>query len=327
MTNVLKYLAVVVLTCLLVLFLAQSSAFANDGGAAGGALSSRDEVWRDQKRSRDVPVRIVMPTAATDAALLPVILFSHGLGGSLEGGKIWAAEWAANGYIVVTMQHAGSDEGIWKGKSRVERVAALKNAKTGANLMARLGDVAFVLDEVERRRESDAAWRHADLKRIGMSGHSFGAGTTLGVTGQRLGPFIGQADLRIKAAIAFSPLGNKRMGDIEAQFANIRLPFFSITGDEDGEILGDGTQPEERTRPFQHMPAPDKYLAVFKGGDHMVFGGHNTRHATDRRIQTDVKALTLAFWNAYLKDDAKARDWLKTGAAKTLQAGDKYAFK
>lgn len=328
MTNVLKYLAVVALACLLLLFLAQSDAFAADGGVGGEAkASSRDEVWRDSQRGRDVPVRMLMPAASGDGKALPVILFSHGLGGSLEAGKIWAAEWVAHGYIVVTVQHPGSDESIWKGKPPGERLASFKGAATARNLIARVEDIRFVLDEITRRQAQEAGLKRADLNRIGMSGHSFGARTTMGIVGQNMGPISVQPDPRIKAAIAFSPLGAARMGSLESQFANIRLPFFSITGDEDGEVLGDGTRPEDRTRPYQHMPAPDKYLAVFKGGDHTVFGGHNTRSDTDRRIQKDVKALTLAFWNAHLKDDPKAREWLKTGAEKSLQAGDKYAFK
>lgn len=328
MTSVLRYLAVVLLACLLVLFLAQSSAFAADGGVAAEAGQSvRDEVWRDTKRSRDVPVRVSMPAPSADGKALPVILFSHGLGGNLEAGKLWAAEWVANGYIVVTVQHPGSDDSIWKGKPVAERMASVKGAANARNLIARVEDIRFVLDEITRRHEVEASWKQADLKRIGMSGHSFGARTTMGIAGQNLGPITVQPDPRIKAAIAFSPLGAARIGSLESQFANIRMPFFSVTGDEDGEVLGDGTRPEDRTRPYQHMPAPDKYLAVFKDGDHMVFGGHNTRNDTDRRIQKDVKALTLAFWNAYLREDPKAREWLKIGAEKSLQAGDKYAFK
>jgi predicted dienelactone hydrolase len=328
MTNFLRYLAVVAFACLLLLFLAQSDVFAADGGVNGaGKLARKDEVWRDARRERDVPVRIVMPGETSDGKPLPVILFSHGLGGNLEAGKLWAAEWATNGFIVVTVQHAGSDDGVWKDKPPAERLASMKAAATARNLTARVDDIRFALDEVTRRHAVEPLWKQADLKRIGMSGHSFGARTTMGVTGQNLGPISVQPDPRISAAVAFSPLGAARMGTLEQQFANIRMPFFSVTGDADGEVMGDGTKPEDRTRPYQFMPAPDKYLAVFQGGDHMVFGGHNTRNDTDRRIQKDVKALTLAFWNAYLKDNDKAREWLKTGAVKSLQAGDRFSFK
>lgn len=320
----LRYLAVSAAACLLALFIAQSEAFAQTKVAQ--EVSSRNEVWRDEKRSRDVPVRIVAPAAGTTTA--PVILFSHGLGGSLEGGKLWAREWAANGYIVVTLQHAGSDEGIWKDKPRLERAKAMKEAMTARNLVLRMDDVKFVLDDMARRqKEDDAFWKQADLKRIGMSGHSFGSRTTMAVSGQSLGPMAMAADPRITAAIAFSPNVNKRAGSLDAQFANIRMPLFSITGSKDGEIMGDGTKAEDRTLPFEHMPAPDKYLAFFEGGDHMVFGGHNTRTSLDRDIQEDVKALTLAFWNAYLKQDGKAKAWLKGDARSILADKDTLRFK
>lgn len=328
MTTLLKYLAVVAFACLLLACLAQSDAFAADGEVAGKTrLSSRDEVWRDARRDRDLPVRIVAAAGVKHEKPMPVILFSHGLGGNLEAGKLWAAEWAASGFIVVTVQHPGSDDSIWKGKAVGERIASLKRAASARNLILRVEDIRFVLDELTRRQESDVFWQGADLQRIGMSGHSFGARTTMGIAGQNLGPIKVEPDPRIHAAIAFSPLGAARLGSLESQFANIRMPFFSVTGDQDGEVLGDGTKPEDRTLPYRHMPAPDKYLAVLKGGDHSVFGGHNTRSDTDRRIQKDVQALTLAFWNAYLKDNAKAREWLKTGAGKSLQTGDRYAFK
>ena len=76
------------------------------------------------------------------------------------------------------------------------------------------------------------------------------------------------------------------------------------------------------------MPAGQKYLAVFDGGDHEVFGGHalgvrRPETARDKRIQLDVMAGTLAFWNATLKNDASARGWLDDGGYKaTLGSKD-----
>jgi hypothetical protein len=104
-----------------------------------------------------------------------------------------------------------------------------------------------------------------------------------------------------------------------------------LTGTRDGDVLGDGTTPEARARPFEHMPPPGKYLAVFEGGDHMVFGGHEMRRAVterDRDIRSDVKALTLSFWNAHLRDDRHALAWLQEGGARSiLSKGDRYESK
>jgi len=42
--------------------------------------------WRDGARNREVPVRIRLPDGTGP---IPVILFSHGLGGSLDAGTDW----------------------------------------------------------------------------------------------------------------------------------------------------------------------------------------------------------------------------------------------
>ena len=45
--------------------------------------------------------------------LLPVILFSHGLGGSRNGYKYVRAHWTARGYATIFLQHPGSDESLF----------------------------------------------------------------------------------------------------------------------------------------------------------------------------------------------------------------------
>ena len=57
-----------------------------------------------------MPVRIRIPAGS---GKLPVILFSHGLGGSLDAGTIWAHGWAEAGFAVVNVQHRGSDSAIF----------------------------------------------------------------------------------------------------------------------------------------------------------------------------------------------------------------------
>jgi predicted dienelactone hydrolase len=196
--------------------------------------------------------------------------------------------------------------------------------------------VRFALDEIARRKAAgDPVLARADLSRVGMSGHSFGSVTTLALVGQRLvragagEPLL--IEPRIRAAIAFSPNARQRAGDPATQFGSVRLPVLMLTGTRDGDVMGDGTTPEARTKPFEHMPPPGKYLAVFEGGDHMVFGGHEMRRtvtARDRDIQSDVKALTLSFWNAHLRDDRDALAWLQEGGARSiLSKDDRYESK
>lgn len=329
-----RYLVVCTLACAMALFIAQSDAIARDYSSAGpAAVEVRYETWRDAARNRDVPVKIVVPKSGS--APLPVILFSHGLGGSVEGGKAWGEHWASHGYIVIHMQHPGSDEAVWKTAAPLQRRVAMKQAGNAANLLSRIQDTRFVIDEVLRRKAAgEANWKRADTAIVGMSGHSFGAHTTLAVSGQSFpaAKAPAAADPRIKAAVAFSPKANRRAGPLDQQFSGIRIPMLNLTGTADGDVIGDGTSPADRMLPYEHMPARDKYLAVFDGGDHGVFGGGNggggnggrRRTSTPREmeIQDDVKALSLAFWDAYLKADGAARDWLKRDAMRILAPDD-----
>jgi predicted dienelactone hydrolase len=336
--------------CAMTLFIAQSDAFASERRAFGNdrrafgrtyetagtqAIDAKYEVWRDAKTQRELPVKIVAPRHLQDG--MPVIVHSHGLGGSVEGGNLWSEHWASHGYIVIHVQHPGSDESIWKTKSGVqERVKAFKQAANAENLILRLQDVSFVIDEMERRKASGAAiWKQADMSRIGMSGHSFGARTTLGICGQVVPVRRGamKSDSRVKSCIAFSPNANARIGPLDQQFGGIKVPVLSLTGSLDADVIGDGTKAEDRMLPYENMAGPNKYLAWFDGGDHSVFGGGGGRRDNkrasirDAEIQRDVKALTLAFWDAYLQEDKAAREWLKRDAARILAQNDIFKSK
>jgi predicted dienelactone hydrolase len=300
------------------------------------AVESRLAEWTDARRQRLVPVKVYGPADAPGE--LPIVLFSHGLGGSREGGRMWAEHWASHGYLVVCMQHPGSDEGLWSARRGEPREAfrALKSGATALNALARMQDVKFVVDEIARQKEaSDPMLGRANLARIGLSGHSFGSQTTLAAVGQRFVRASGAEPMlmepRVRAAIAFSPNGRSRAGDPGKQFGSIRVPLLSVTGTRDGDVIGDGTRPADRTKPFEHMTGPGKYLVVFKDGDHMVFGGHDLRRKAsprDQEIQAGVKAVTLAFWDAWLKDDVEARRWLAGDGARSIFAtGDRYAVK
>ncbi|MCX7893041.1 MAG: hypothetical protein N2544_11830 [Burkholderiales bacterium] len=273
--------------------------------------------WHDAARDRTLPVKLYVPQGAGP---FPVILFSHGLGGTRDAGREWAAHWASHGYFVVALQHPGSDASLWRGaRSRDEAVRGLREGMTPHQLLARAGDVRFALDELARRRDAgDPAVAAANLARVGISGHSFGAQTTQAVAGERFPVPVSLAEPRLAAAIAFSPSARGPEAAWPERFGGIAIPFFAITGTRDGDVAGTGATPENRTLPFRHMSPPDKYLLVLEGADHMVFGGRpglwraaSAEEAAQGRV---VKAATLAFWDAYLKADGAARAWLAGGA-------------
>ncbi|MBL8515092.1 MAG: dienelactone hydrolase [Betaproteobacteria bacterium] len=340
----LRYLALSALALALAMLIADNAvALESTAWDKPGPLrvETREETWRDAMRDRDVPVKLYVPGGSDAGQKWPVILFSHGLGGSRAAGTMWAQHWASHGFIVVSMQHAGSDEGLWKSRPAADVETNLKSGMTLSNLGLRVGDVRYAIDEIERRAKSgDMLWRGADASRIGLAGHSFGAQTTLAVSGQKAPNLAGQSglDARVVAAIAFSPNARNKQ-NLPRQFGDIRIPFFSITGTEDGSVLGDGTTWQDRTLPFEHMPEGGKFLLVLDGADHMVFGGldlrRRTKTAIDVRVQGHIKASTLAFWRAQLsggKEAAQgaaemASEWLNKSFAKTLDAKDQFKSK
>ncbi len=322
-----KYLLVVFTSCGLAFVISQraqasvatASAYEKIGQYT---IEKVDENWRDSARERSIPVRLFVPTMSANESSkrFPIILFSHGLGGSTSGGKAWGEHWASHGFIVVHMQHIGSDESVWKGKNGTVAVSDMKSAMSMSNLGLRVGDVHFAIDEIiKRNKEKNQHFVYADITKIGMSGHSFGAQTTLAVSGQISPITRGQSgfDKRIKSAIALSPNARNK-SNLDKQFGDIRMPFFSITGTLDGAVLNDKTEVADRILPYKHMPTNDKYLLVLADGDHMIFGGHTlpVRRAVQPReeeILRLVKSATLAFWEATLNANTEAATWLQNG--------------
>jgi predicted dienelactone hydrolase len=177
-------------------------------------------------------------------------------------------------------------------------------------------DVSFAIDQLEKLKQSDSPLRHRlDLSRIGMAGHSFGAFTTLAVAGEVFvtpdGREISFADPRVKAAVAMSSPVPARKATFDQAFAKIKIPCLHLTGTEDYSPIGE-TRPEERRVPFDHIRGADQFLVIFQGANHMTFSG-NSRPAARGQEEIFKKLIcesSTAFWDAYLKNDAAAKNWL-----------------
>lgn len=274
-------------------------------------VDARNLDWRDEARGRDVPVRVYSPK--TGDGPFPVIVFSHGLGGTREGYRHLGTHWASHGYVCVHLQHAGSDDSVWRGKTN--RMQAMRDAtKNVDNALNRYGDVRFAIDQIFQAREEAWLKGKLDLHNIGMAGHSFGAHTTQVVVGQGAGLAAGRLlqahDTRISAAIIMSPNPPNR-GDSARLFASIRIPCLHMTGTKDSSIVTD-TTPEQRRIPFDHIPGPDNYLVTFRDGNHMVFSDRIALIADprDEKLRAYILASTTAFWDAFLKKDEAAKKWL-----------------
>lgn len=287
-----------------------------------------DLTVKDEARSREIPLRVYLPEGTSPAA---VVLFSHGLGGSRAGSAYLGEHWAARGYVVVYMQHAGSDDGVWKNLPPLKRMAAMQKAAGLDNFLLRAKDVPAVLDQLERWNQTtghELAGR-LDLSRVGMSGHSFGAVTTQAVSGQTF-PIGGRfTDKRIKAAVAMSP-NAPRQGDAKQAFGSVSIPWMLLTGTRDEAPIGKATV-ESRLAVFPALPPGGKYELVLDRAEHSAFsdrplpGDVEARNPNHHRA---ILALTTAFWDAYLNNNREAKSWLDgDGPSKLLEARDRWQKK
>jgi predicted dienelactone hydrolase len=284
---------------------------------------------RDQKRSRDIPIRVYLPKEKTSA---PVVLFSHGLGGSREGSAYLGSHWAARGYVAVFLQHPGSDDSVWKDQPAAQRMAAMRAAADLENFLLRVDDVRAVIDQLDgwNKTTGNPLAGRLDLKRIGMSGHSFGAVTTQAVSGQRFVRGAAMTDVRIKAAVIMSPSGARRGGDQTLAFGGVKIPWMLLTGTKDSAPIGDADV-ASRLSVFPALPPGSKYELVLYNAEHSAFteralpGDAQPRNPNHHR---SILALTTAFWDAYLRGDARAKAWLDgDGPRKILEKDDRWQRK
>ncbi|HEY0008569.1 MAG TPA: hypothetical protein VGB55_07590 [Tepidisphaeraceae bacterium] len=296
------------------------------------------ETWHDTARDRKIPVKIYLPDNLSASTPVPVILFCHGLGGSREAASYLGEDWARHGFAGVFLQHPGSDTSVWRGKDGLPVAGAARRMKAAASseqYAARLKDVAFVLDELERLQRATTEHplkKTIDLNRIGYSGHSFGAVIGQAEAGQLIGLAarpISARDERIKAVILLSPAPPRHGGD--DAFSKIAVPVLHVTGTHDETPFGD-FKPADRQQPYRQTAAGDQYLVVFDGATHMTFGGdadrlRKTAGKEDAAVQTMVQNISIAFWNAYLRNDDAAKMWLREKAKAELRPADEYEWK
>lgn len=275
---------------------------------------------KDQSRGRTIPVRVYLPPSTQPE---PVVLFSHGLGGSADNNPYLGIHWAKRGYVVVFMQHPGSDESVWKNAPSGEKFIAMKQAANTANFLDRAMDVPKVIDALTTWNADPNHTLHQrlDLEHIGMSGHSFGAITTQAVAGQSfIGGRTSFREPRIDAAVMMSP-GPPAAGDLAKAFSTISIPCLLMTGTRDDSPIGN-QKAADRLKVFPNLQHAPAWQVVFDQATHMTFGERGSlRGATqDPRYHRAILALTTAFWDVELRNNSKAKTWLNGEGAKSMLA-------
>lgn len=236
-------------------------------------VTERSEIWRDEARSRDVPVKIYGDRG-------PVVIFSHGIGENRDSYSPLGLTLARHGFRAVHVTHAGTDRAMLE-RGYLHLYRAVKQKE---NWVARHLDVSFVLD---RLGAGEAA----------IAGHSAGAFTAFAVSGLRAATGETLRDPRIKTAVAMSM---PRLDGVVAEdgYDTIAIPLLNLTGTCDTSIIY-RTFPKHRRIPFERSRAPRQYLVTMDRVNHDTFVGEHD----------EIAAVTIAFLRAWMLGDEAARAW------------------
>ena len=274
--------------------------------------------WTDPARGRPVPVRLYLPTAASADAPVPLVVFSHGMGGSRFGYSYLGRHWASQGLASLHVQHVGSDRSLWGGGSVWSLVDRLQGAAQANEAVARVQDLRFALDRLLAEELAPLL----DAGRIVAAGHSYGANTTLlagGARVQRDDVAASLLDERLRALILISAPPFYGEGRPQPILAPVRLPSLHITATDDViRIPGYYSGADDRLAIWQAIGSTRKTLAVFTGGSHSMFTDRTGTGGAELNAQVKLatRDLTLAFMRSVLDgSDGDLRAWPQQHAA------------
>jgi predicted dienelactone hydrolase len=275
-----------------------------------------DVVLRDSTRNKDLHFKILYPESQGS---FPVIIFSHGYGGSKDAYSFLTRYWAEHGYVTLQPNHADAHElrRFWLGGRRL-RKGMEKTLNDPAAWDDRVRDLTFLMDtlsDLERRTPQLAG--KLDTQCVGVGGHSFGAFTTMLVAGVTVDVPNGPrdksyADPRPRAFLALSPQGRGSRGLTAHAWEGAARPLMVMTGSRDRGAEGEG--PAWRQDPFRLSPPGNKYLVFVDGASHLTFAGLPIPLGESRKMIAAIQTASLAFWDAYLKHSAQGKAWLASGA-------------
>jgi len=253
--------------------------------------------WVDPVRQREVPVRLYWPVQVASNAQVPLVVFSHGIGGSRTGYSYLGKHFAAHGIASLHLQHVGSDRQVWFGNPFLV-VNRLWSAASEGEAVQRVRDLSFALDELLERSEYGA---RIDRSRIAAAGHSYGANTVMlaaGATLQRNGSSVQYREPRVRAALLLSAPPFYGEPELSKILGAITLPSLHITATEDTiRVPGYYSPPADRLAVFDAAGSKVKALVVFEGGSHNIFTDRPASGGLtlNPRVKGATQELALAF--------------------------------
>ncbi|MFQ4138557.1 alpha/beta hydrolase [Nodosilinea sp. PGN35] len=285
----------------------------------------------------------------------PIVIISHGFGDVKESFTFLAEHLASYGFVAIIPDHVGSDLAY----RQTYLQGRLNTLLSPMEFVNRPQEISYLIDRLEELTAESGEWAAiADPTRIGVVGDSLGGSTALALGGAEINyarlvencdqesvilnfslylecrarflPPQNYAlkDPRIKAVVAAHPLGGGLYGP--EGFGQIDVPLLMVSGGND--IVS--TVVTEQIHPFVWLQSEPKYLALFEGGTHFTSkpgrdgaGGIFKLLAGEHR---DVgsryyKILSVAFWNAYLRDQKEFLPYLTARYGEFISEGQPMA--
>ncbi|HEY2093721.1 MAG TPA: hypothetical protein VGJ81_17750 [Thermoanaerobaculia bacterium] len=281
-------------------------------------------VLHDSARNKDLVMTIEYPTRGGP---YPVIVFSHGFGGSHTAYTPLTEYWAGHGYIVIKPAHADAgklgpileqrreerraemEKTRAEGRGRNSRKAttageqttaaqqqpdslaeAIWATQTPADWINRAKDISLILDNLDTlEKKYPELERRMDTSKIAVSGHSYGAFTAMMIGGMT--SFISNPPVRAADPRVKAAVVFSPQGTT----ASLGLTTESWKDLNIPTMFLTGSldyyttgDAKPRHDPFAYSPAGDKYFVSFNGGRHMTFLGGTYGDITDDEVRRPV---------------------------------------
>ena len=246
-----------------------------------------DRLFTHMQRPGDKPI------FADPAAKYPLIVFSGGYNTHALWHLFHLKALAAQGYIVVDMSHGDG-----------------RGASFAGNAALRSIELRATLDFVLQQPDFGPA---IDPDRIGAVGESAGGHTVLAALGgiDPAGKIPAGADPRVKAAFGVVPFMGGSLGfwpfkldfwffgEDHAGLRQVRRPFMALYSGNDGNVPPAGVEAGLRA-----LAGPATGI-MLDGEGHLVSNPANS----------DIRTWEILFFDAWLRDNATARQKLATGTS------------
>jgi len=265
---------------------------------------------------KNLDLRVTYPDA--DASVFPVIVFSHGGRCSRDRYRYFADHWASHGYVVIQPAHLDSSS---LPPPKIRGMQMMNEAVRTRRL-----DMVHILDSLEQIGQLVSGLKgRIDTDRIAAAGHSLGGGTAMSVTGLVMvdpsnDTEFGFIDERFDALLLITNPGNSPMMPVDPWRA-VGLPTFVATGTNDFSGL---VKHIKKSKSVFSFPEDVEFAAT---GNHYLFiddmdhylGGLICK-PRDGDVPDDdaariIGGISVAFLDAYMKDDERARNSLDDAAA------------